>query len=588
MTLPRKLTAYLTLIFLVTLSACSTSAPPVELETAASLSTLYDNQLQSSLSNWSWNTSVNFGATRSGSDKAIQADFRGPWAGLSLKLPNAVGLSGYKGISFDIRNPGQRITVFVHDRVSNPAKREKVIEASDSWRNVFLSWDELGSPATLERLNFHEKAGRGGGQLFIDNLRLVADSGNSSAPSNASATGSSSGAIYSNALQRGVANWSWNTSVDFGSSRSGSDRAIQASYRGSWAALSLKLPSTVSTSGTTGIAFDIRNPGQRVGISTRSTPGGQSGAKKAIEASDGWRSYTVSWSELGNPSQVAQINFQEYAGRGGGTVYVDNIRFVSGSGNAAPAPAPAPEPAPAPSAPSESAPRNSSNAVMYSSFNNNPLGTYKQGGLDVMRGCGRDGSNCLRATYAPTSYGSKRFHYTENLPPAREYTLNYDLRLSDNWQFKRGGKLPGLSATNYVSGCQASQANGWTARIMWRDSGRMVQYLYHQDRTGPCGEDVAANGITLQPGRWYDVSLYVKVNSSAGARDGEIRMYLDGREVARRTGLRLRGVSGNSGLIERFLFSSFYGGNDSSWAPSTTTYAYFDNFAIYPGLNVQR
>ena len=591
MTLPKYTFVLLALVLL--LSACGTSAPKTpDLEPAASFTTLYDNKLNSKVENWSWGTSVNFNSSRGGGDKAVAATYKRPWSGFSLKLPYAVDLSSFKGIAFDIRNPDQRVAVYAHERIGSKNLKPKIIESNGGWKTVYLSWSDLGNPKKLERINFQEKAGRSGKTVFIDNIRLVAKSGGS---------GSTTSTIYDNSLQRGHQNWSWNSNVDFGSTRSGSDRAISTYYRGPWAALSIKLPKTVSTSSASGISFDLRNPGQKVNVSVRTSPGGKSGKKKTINANDGWKTYTVSWEELGNPSKLAQINFQEADGKGKKSIQVDNLRLVSGTGGATtpapaptPTPEPSPEPAPAPSpepSPEPSPPTGNGNAVMYSSFNDVPKGTYRQGGLDVLSGCGRDGSPCLRATYAPTSYGSKRFHYTENLPPAREYTLNYDLKLSDNWQFKRGGKLPGLSAVRYTGGCQSAQAHGWTARIMWRENGRMVQYLYHQDKREKCGEDVRADGVTLQPGRWYDVSLYVKVNSSAGARDGEVRMYLDGQEVARRSNLRLRGINGNgsgSALIERFLFSSFYGGADASWAPSTTTYAYFDNFAVYPGLSVRR
>jgi Ricin-type beta-trefoil lectin domain-like len=75
-------------------------------------------------------------------------------------------------------------------------------------------------------------------------------------------------------------------------------------------------------------------------------------------------------------------------------------------------------------------------------------------------------------------------------------------------------------------------------------------------------------------------------NDSASQRNGQVRLFVDGNEVRRQDNLRLRGVS-SGGLVSRFLFSTFYGGSSSDWAPSRTTYAYFDNIAVYPGLRVR-
>jgi len=37
----------------------------------------------------------------------------------------------------------------------------------------------------------------------------------------------------------------------------------------------------------------------------------------------------------------------------------------------------------------------------------------------------------------------------------------------------------------------------------------------------------------------------------------------------------------DSFAIDSFLFNTFYGGDDSSWAPDSDMYIYFDNFEIH-------
>lgn len=117
---------------------------------------------------------------------------------------------------------------------------------------------------------------------------------------------------------------------------------------------------------------------------------------------------------------------------------------------------------------------------------------------------------------------------------------------------------------------------------MWWREGSLMQYLYHQDKQERCGENVHAEGFTLQRDRWYEIDLYC-VNSSALASDIQVRLFIGGSEVARRDNLHLRSID-TGGLIEQFYFSRFHGGNDASWAPSQPTLIYFD-FTVYPGFH---
>ena len=237
-----------------------------------------------------------------------------------------------------------------------------------------------------------------------------------------------------------------------------------------------------------------------------------------------------------------------------------------------PTPPPAPNPTPGTS-------------VYSQTFDSVPEGSYR-GSSDLnVQTCSGKG-RCLQARYHPNAEGSPRLSFRETLPAAREYTLTYDLRFDKDFEWVRGGKLPGLAPANSITGCEAAQDNGWSVRLIWRKDGSFMQYLYHQDKDESCGENVYAQNFTLQKDRWYKVALYVKVNSSASAKDGQVLLYVDGNEVARRDNLRLRNTS-TGGLIESFLFSSFYGGAEPKWAPSRTTYAYFDNFTVHPGLRTQ-
>jgi hypothetical protein len=207
--------------------------------------------------------------------------------------------------------------------------------------------------------------------------------------------------------------------------------------------------------------------------------------------------------------------------------------------------------------------------------------------LTVTAGCGVGGGRCVRAAYRPASNGSPRLTFTQTLPPARSYTLNYDVNFESGFEWVKGGKLHGLGPSNPTTGCDDATLDGWSARVMWRREGELQIYTYDQHRENNCGNTENAVGHRFAQGRYQAVSLYVQVNEPAQLANGRIALYLDGEKIAEQTGLQLRATGGSATEINRFMFSTFFGGNDSSWAPSKTVTARFDNFAVYPGLRVR-
>lgn len=128
---------------------------------------------------------------------------------------------------------------------------------------------------------------------------------------------------------------------------------------------------------------------------------------------------------------------------------------------------------------------------------------------------------------------------------------------------------------------------------MWRKQGRPELYTYHQDQKNQYGDHgVIATPMTFALDRWYAVSLQVKVNDP-GATNGAVHLYIDGQPVEAQERLRLRGTGGPGTLISRFLFSTFHGGHDPSWAPRNpdgsyaTVHAWFDNFSVQAGEHVR-
>lgn len=206
--------------------------------------------------------------------------------------------------------------------------------------------------------------------------------------------------------------------------------------------------------------------------------------------------------------------------------------------------------------------------------------------LKVESACGVNNSKCLRVTYVPTSDGSERLTVGQTIPAALEYTLNYDVLFENDFEWVKGGKLPGLAPTNYTTGCKDPSPTGWSVRMMWRTLGEPVLYVYDQNRANRCGED-ARSDVKMAKNTWQPFSVHVRVNQPASASNGEMSLYLSGKRIAHVTNAKLRGAEGSATLINQFIFHTFFGGSDSSWSPSKNVHARFDNFAVYPGLRVR-
>ena len=219
----------------------------------------------------------------------------------------------------------------------------------------------------------------------------------------------------------------------------------------------------------------------------------------------------------------------------------------------------------------------------------------------VTTGCGQDGSNCLRQVYrhadgihkqpvsnpvfatdsagkviwAPSDAGhtntatdviqanimisgstSGNSSATATPVPSKAYTLTYLVYFEPGFDFAKGGKLPGLAANVFDSGCTEDgsakrSGSSWSLRLMWRANGRVELYSYDQSRpSGSCGintliDQVAGeppyevpgqipSGSTkfrFKPGVWYTITLGVKVNDNNAVvyqRDANGNYVLDG------------------------------------------------------------
>ena len=199
----------------------------------------------------------------------------------------------------------------------------------------------------------------------------------------------------------------------------------------------------------------------------------------------------------------------------------------------------------------------------------------------------------MRVTYPAGAYGSNGasaflsdVQFGMELPKTYdELYLSYDIMFADDFDFVLGGKLPGLCGANsdnaLTEGCNTgggkpSGFDGWSARGMWRIDGALEHYTYHAGQQNFWADSFLWN-VKAQRGAWHRVQHRVVLNT-VGQANGILEAWIDGNRVLRNTGLEFRRTE--SVGINLFYFSTFFGGNDPSWAPKTDQHMYFDNFVI--------
>ena len=211
---------------------------------------------------------------------------------------------------------------------------------------------------------------------------------------------------------------------------------------------------------------------------------------------------------------------------------------------------------------------------------------------------GFDGGKCLRVEYprgeiGPWKSGAQFPIVFAKMPGKhkdyfQEAYLRYYVKFEKGFDFKRGGKLPGLmgggDSWTRSGGNQPNGLNGWTLRLMWLENGKAIIYAYVPKSANgkwggkKWGERIDCK-INFLPDKWYRIEEYVNVGSP-GKDNGKLKVWINGKKLIDINDMRFRDVNNKYGKIGGVYFSTFFGGNTPDWAPMKTSYADFDGFVV--------
>lgn len=173
--------------------------------------------------------------------------------------------------------------------------------------------------------------------------------------------------------------------------------------------------------------------------------------------------------------------------------------------------------------------------------------------------------------------GGCQFLANLGIQPIDKLRLSYFVRFSENFNFVKGGKLPGLfGGTANSGGGIPNGTDGFSTRYMWRRAGAGEVYAY-LPTSKESGTSLGRGSWSFKPGVWYFLEQEVILNQP-GEKNGRVRVWVDGVQVFEQTKLTFRTTSALK--INGLFFSTFFGGSDDSWATPDAVYADFANFSV--------
>ncbi|KAF7967437.1 hypothetical protein HWV62_34341 [Athelia sp. TMB] len=206
----------------------------------------------------------------------------------------------------------------------------------------------------------------------------------------------------------------------------------------------------------------------------------------------------------------------------------------------------------------------------------------------------------LQVTYPAGSlhdYGGIQLYSLWNTTDGSAFNsmlLSYEVAFDSDFDWVKGGKLPGLRGGPEIDGCAGGvEPNGtdcFSSRLMWRTNAAGEVYGYIPTPNGLCSEsDIICNsdyGISIDrgsysfaAGKWNRLTLLIQMNNPPDVANGNVMLFYNDVQAISEQNLQFR--SGDDVNIGGLYLSTFFGGSDSSWATPSTVNSYFRNFEMW-------
>lgn len=214
-------------------------------------------------------------------------------------------------------------------------------------------------------------------------------------------------------------------------------------------------------------------------------------------------------------------------------------------------------------------------------------GGIEPGRVELVKGGKVSEAPALRVNFAPGQIGPEKggagWRWPVGTHEAAE--LRYTLVFGPNFEFVKGGKLPGLCGgpENVSGGRKADGHNGFSARLMWRRDGKGEAYVYHKNQPENYGQSFPFPADFHFPTeKPVQVRLSVTMNQP-NEKNGILRVWITlpgeaEKLMVEKTDMEWR--STDSFGVDGLYFETFHGGGDTSWAPQKPCWAEFGSIEV--------
>ncbi|GJJ13470.1 hypothetical protein Clacol_007724 [Clathrus columnatus] len=188
--------------------------------------------------------------------------------------------------------------------------------------------------------------------------------------------------------------------------------------------------------------------------------------------------------------------------------------------------------------------------------------------------------------------------FAEQLSTANEVLTSYSVMFEPDWEWMKGGKLPGQFggvgdlAYRCSGGRQNDRTQCFDLRLMWRANGAGEVYAYlplsennaqvlatvppMSVENPDYGFSIGRGAWTFRPGAWNVVAERIKLNDP-GKNNGILQIWVNGTTVIHVQGLELRNSS--QSVFQGMHFQTFFGGSTSAYASPQDQKAWFSDIS---------
>lgn len=151
---------------------------------------IYDDLLATDWADWSWSAANNFSNTSpvQAGAQSVSTTYTAGWGGFSLRKGTAVNTSTYNVLKFWVHGgsgANKDLVFYVQSTDTGPASPSVAFTATAGvWTEITVNMSQVGSPASVKRINFQNNTANAQNAIYFDNIRFETSGGTLAPPSN--------------------------------------------------------------------------------------------------------------------------------------------------------------------------------------------------------------------------------------------------------------------------------------------------------------------------------------------------------------------------------------------------------------------